>query len=256
MRGDQNILRRMFRDYQGLSLLGAIGLFIAFVFLSRLYDLAYMALDLIFRMLIGMIGATEISAPTLIGWLALVAGLLMLGLALYKSQRDVNREVAEWKEQATTKGLQILRQYHRYEDGGKNKALYIVLRNDEGVPLALSGYLPTVHYRGPADATWREVFRSGSPLLSHVRIVLDPKKTTEFRLARTDVEHEDFWIDCSMNNAPHFKEVGFYRYRPTFAGEAENKGKYEVQMKGYLQFWGGSDLDFVRELPEGVTDEN
>lgn len=258
MEPNKNILHRLLEDYKGLSIGGIALLIVGQLIIARVQDWLNSLFDNAINWMSSVFASSQISLVDVVGWVITLFGIGLLFLAFKRAQNDVNRDVEEWKTKnikSVTKGLQVVRLYHQYYDGGKKKALYLILRNDEDVTLSLSGYLSPVVFRGWLDTSWGKTkLDHGAPLMSHVDSKIDPKKTYVFRFAVADVEKDGFWIDCSINNPYIFDKAGFYKYRTVFTGESPNKDKYETEVIGYLRFFGGMDLEFIENLPTGIED--
>jgi hypothetical protein len=251
---ERNIIKRVFRNYKTLGIWSVVVIIVGWLIQSRFVDWVNSGIDSAMNYLAVWFKNFQLLPNEIIGYLIILVGFTLLGLAVYKAQKDIQEDIKKWKIKTMSKGLQIVYQYHQFEDGDKNKTLYLIFKNDEDVPLALNGELPPLQFGEILNPFWQETdLKHSTPLMSHVQVEIEPKKYFQFRLARTDVEKGDFWVDSSINNPPRFHKRGFYLYKPIFRGETKDGKKYEVSIEGYLKFWGGTDLEFVKDLPNGIS---
>lgn len=192
-------------------------------------------------------------------WLQLLVGIVGFGilptlvlLIWYSLQVPVdiyNRQQAIIERLETSEGIQFLKIYGRLSEQGKNMMIYAIVRNDDNLPIRVSGEVLPVEYKGVADTQWKKTKYDGLPFFSD-SIVIEPKKTEEIRLAMTDVDKDGFFIDASMNILPVLVERGYYCYRLRLNGINPDSKKYYNEILGYLQYWGGTQLSYVEKLSD------
>ncbi len=118
MKNDPNVIRRLFRDYWGLSVGGVVTLFLGQLIVNGV--LGWVG-KMLWEGIIWTFSNLHINAVQVVGWVLTAAGIGAIGFAIAKAQRDINRDITAWKKKTQNKGLWVSYLYHLYVDKGKDK---------------------------------------------------------------------------------------------------------------------------------------